>query len=185
MMRIITGRARGSKLFTLEGSNTRPTSERTKEAVFSILNLNYEGKSVLDLFAGSGQMGLEAVSRGAEKAIFVDSSKDAVEVIKKNISKTHFEKECTAVLSSYTDFLKRVCGRERYSLVFLDPPYASDFLENSLKLLTKYELLSDNAVLVCESDKPELDFDEDRFEIKAQKKYGIAHITILKLKEKD
>ena len=94
MMRIITGKARGIKLATLEGENTRPTSERAKEAVFSMLQFEIEGRAVLDLFAGSGQMGLEAVSRGAESAVFVDKSKDAIAIIGKNIEKTKLSDSC-------------------------------------------------------------------------------------------
>ncbi len=125
-------------------------------------------------------MGLEAVSRGAESAVLADSAKDAVEVIKKNVAKTHFENDATVVFSNYKDLLKR--QRAKFGLVFLDPPYASDFLEDSLKLLDEYRILEDNATLVCESDKPDIKFDGECYEIKTQKKYGIAYITILNYK---
>ena len=120
MMRIITGRARGTHLYTLEGDATRPTSERAKEAVFSMLQFELAGRAVLDLFAGSGQMALEAVSRGAERAVLVDASPKAVEIIKKNVQKTHFEAECTVLCADYTDVLRtrrhrnKTCVRLRF-----------------------------------------------------------------------
>ena len=184
MMRIITGKARGTKLNTLEGLNTRPTSERTKEAVFSMIQFDIPDSNVLDLFAGSGQMGLEALSRGAKKATFVDNSKSAINVINQNVKKTHFENESLVIASEFDPYLTRVAGREKYDLVFLDPPYASDFLKNALKCLIKYNLLSKNATVVCESGKENIfDGEEDlngKFEIIKKAKYGVAYVTIMK-----
>jgi len=119
MMRIITGRARGTHLYTLEGEATRPTSERAKEAVFSILQFEIRERAVLDLFAGSGQMALEAVSRGAKSAVLVDASPKAVDIIKKNVAKTHFEAECRVVCADYADYLTRC--REKFDQVMLSP----------------------------------------------------------------
>lgn len=185
MMRIITGKARGTKLETLEGLNTRPTSERAKEAIFSMIQFEIDDANVLDLFAGSGQMGLEALSRGANRATFVDNSKDAVAIINRNIKKTHFENESLVANSEFEQYLKRVSGKEKFDLVFLDPPYASDVLLKALNCLIEYNLLTNNATVICESGKENL-FDEDpaikeRFEIIRQAKYGVAHVTIMKL----
>lgn len=184
MMRIITGKARGTKLNTLEGLNTRPTSERAKEAVFSMIQFEIPASRVLDLFAGSGQMGLEALSRGATHATFVDNSKEAISVINHNVKKTHFENESLVVASGVEAYLKRMLGREKYDLVFLDPPYASDCLKKALKCLTEYNLLSKNAILVCESGKENIFDGEDelkeKFEIVKQTKYGVAYVTIIK-----
>ena len=184
MMRIITGRARGTKLNTLEGLNTRPTAERTKEAVFSMIQFDIPDSNVLDLFAGSGQMGLEAVSRGATRATFVDNEKSAIAVINQNVKKTHSENESHVVQSDFESYLKRVAGKEKYGVVFLDPPYASDSLIKALKCLTKYNLLAKNATVVCESGTAELFEGEaelkECFDIIKQTKYGVAHITILK-----
>ncbi len=189
MMRIITGRARGTKLFSLEGLNTRPTSERTKEAVFSMIQMEIQEGSVLDLFAGSGQMGLEALSRGAARAVFVDNSKQAVDIIKKNVVKTHFEDSSEVVLSAYTDYLRNAKGRGKFDLVFLDPPYASDFLSDAIGKLVEYDLLNNDAIVVCESGNEsvvnENSLIKERFEIKRQAKYGIAFVSIIKYRKEE
>ncbi len=183
MMRIITGRARGIKLETLDGENTRPTSERAKEAVFSMLQFDIEGRSVLDIFAGSGQMGLEAVSRGAKSAVFVDSSKDAVAIIKKNIEKTHLSEYCRVLCARAEDYIKTMRGRECFDIVFIDPPYALRAAAPILGALLDSEMIKSTSIIVCESEesdifekKPEL---ISSFDIIKQAKYGAAHITVL------
>jgi len=186
MMRIITGRARGTKLVTLEGNNTRPTSERVKEAVFSMIQFDIEGRNVLDLFAGSGQMGLEALSRGAARATFVDNSKEVLNVIKQNVAKAHFESESGVILSDAEAYLKRIAGRERFDLVFIDPPYATGVQAKMLERLIEYDLLKPTSIIVCESGEedifkaaPEL---ADKFEIIKKAKYSISYVTILNIK---
>lgn len=186
MMRIITGRARGTKLVTLEGNNTRPTSERVKEAVFSMIQFDIEGRNVLDVFAGSGQMGLEALSRGALNATFVDNSKEAINVIKQNVSKTHFEKQSQIILSDAVDYLNKIKGRESFDIVFIDPPYAVGVQAKILELLMDLELLKPTSIVICESGEedifkntPEL---IERVEIIKRAKYGISYITILNIK---
>ena len=179
MMRIITGRARGTHLYTLEGEATRPTSERAKEAVFSMLQFELAGRTVLDLFAGSGQMALEAVSRGAERAVLVDASPKAVEIIKKNVVKTHFEKECTVLCADYTDVLRtrRPGMPERFGLVVLDPPYAKRLVCPALSLLLKGDWLEDDAFVVCESAEEDIfegnEAMASHFEVRRRAKYGV------------
>ena len=186
MMRIITGRARGTHLYTLEGEATRPTSERAKEAVFSMLQFELAGRTVLDLFAGSGQMALEAVSRGAERAVLVDASPKAVEIIKKNVIKTHFEKECTVLCADYTDALRsrRPGMPERFGLVVLDPPYAKRLVRSSLELLLKGAWLEEGAYVVCESAEQDIFAGDEQlashFEVRRCAKYGVAYVTILR-----
>ena len=185
MMRIITGRARGTHLYTLEGETTRPTSERAKEAVFSMLQFELRDRVVLDLFAGSGQMGLEAISRGASRAVLVDASPKAVDIIKKNVQKTHFEKECTVLCTDYADALRshRVGMPERFGLVVLDPPYAKRLVCPALELLIKGGWLEDGAFVVCESAEENI-FEANEalakhFEVRRHAKYGVAYVTVL------
>ena len=184
MMRIITGRARGAKLFTLEGENTRPTSERVKEAVFSMIQFEIEGRAVLDLFAGSGQMALEAVSRGASEAVMIDSSKDAVGIIKKNIEKTKLGDSCQVFCADYASALSRMEGRRKFDIVFLDPPYKAGALAPALKQLRKYDLLKPTSIIVCESaDDGFLSSVGELYEVKKTARYGVACVTLLKIKE--
>ena len=151
-MRIITGSARGTRLVTAEGENTRPTSDKVKEAVFSMIQFDVEGRNVLDLFAGSGQMALEALSRGAEKATLVDSSREAAACIEENAKKTHLSGRCRIVNNTYTSYLRAAAGREKYDLIFLDPPYDSGMLPKALRALAEGELAAPGATLVCETD---------------------------------
>lgn len=187
MMRIITGRARGTKLYTLEGEQTRPTAERTKEAVFSMLQFQIADTNVLDLFAGSGQLGLEAVSRGAAHAVLCDRSKDAVEIIKKNVQKTSLGASCEVFCTDYQRFLQTVQGK-KFDIVFLDPPYALGAVPVALSLLLARQLLAENAYVVCETAKAEDVFAEDEalcnaFAVHKQMRYGAACVTILNAKE--
>jgi len=184
-MRIITGRARGVKLLTLEGSNTRPTADRTKEAIFSMLQFEIEGRSVLDLFSGSGQMALEALSRGAASAVLCDKAKEAVVIINKNAEKTRLAEFCTVVNSDHADCIQRMARMgKQFDIVFLDPPYASDLLSDALARMAQAGILKPTTTVICESGA--VDFPIPAiYEIKKQSKYGIAYITILKLKPEE
>ena len=186
MMRIITGRAKGIRLETLEGNNTRPTSERAKEAIFSMIRFDLEGREVLDLFAGSGQMGLEAVSCGAASATLVDSSKQAAAIIRKNIEKTKLADGCTLFCADVNDFLRTVKGRKKYDIVFIDPPYALRAVPSMLETLLSGEIIKPTSLVICESEESDIfegyDDLKDKFEILKSTKYGAAHITIVKPK---
>lgn len=151
-MRIITGSARGTKLVTLEGEATRPTSDKVKEALFSMIQFDLEGRNVLDLFAGSGQLGLEALSRGAAKATFIDESRQAVDVVIDNAKKTHLFEKCRISASGAIPFLKSAAGKEKYDIIFLDPPYDSALLAQSLKQMSDGSILAAGAIIVCECD---------------------------------
>lgn len=184
MMRIITGKARGTKLQTLSGEATRPTAERTKEAVFSMINFDIAGARVLDLFAGSGQLGLEALSRGAEYAVFNDSSREAAAIIRANVEKTHFTDACEVLSTDWQPVLRRFANREKFGLVFLDPPYAGGFLPKVLAKMIEWDLLSNGAVIVCESADEGDVFGGDeelknQFTIRRVARYGAACVTIL------
>jgi 16S rRNA (guanine(966)-N(2))-methyltransferase RsmD len=185
MMRIITGKARGIRLETLQGDNTRPTSERAKEAIFSMLQFDIEGREVLDLYAGSGQMGLEAVSRGAANATFVDKSKDAVAIINKNIQKTKLSEQCRVFSLDVSDYIRTVKGRKKFDIVFIDPPYSLRAVPQILSEMLKCELLKPTTIVVCESEEEDI-FENtpnlaDSFEIIKKAKYGVANITIIKM----
>ena len=184
-MRIITGKAKGTKLCTLEGEDvTRPTSERAKEAIFSMIQFEIEGRRVLDLFAGSGQLGLEAMSRGAEYAMFVDASRDAMAVVKKNAEKTHFFTECGYLVSDYRSYLRKAAGRERFDIVFLDPPYRSDDLCDALVRLHEGKTVKDTGFCVCETDREEYILGNEqvmsRYEIIKNNGYGRVRIMMLR-----
>lgn len=183
MMRIITGRARGIQLVTLEGDMTRPTSERAKMAIFSSLQFELEGRRVLDLFAGSGQMGLEAVSRGAEHAVLVDQSKDAVKVIQKNAEKTRLSEDCTVICSDFAEFLRQRRGKEPFDIVFIDPPYAMKACKAAVEALLENRLLKPHGIIVLESAEPDpLGVGTplaERFEVVKSARYGVAHVSIL------
>ena len=184
MMRIITGKARGTKLQTLAGEATRPTAERTKEAIFSIINFDIAGARVLDLFAGSGQLGLEALSRGAEYAVFNDSSREAAAIIRANAEKTRMTDSCEILSTDWQPVLRRFAGREQFGLVFLDPPYAGGFLPKVLGKMIEWDLLPGGAVIVCESANEEDVFGgneelKNQFTVRRVARYGAACVTIL------
>ena len=187
MMRIITGKARGVRLTTLAGENTRPTSERAKEAIFSMLQFEIEGREVLDLFSGSGQMGLEALSRGAKHAVLCDRSREAIDVIRSNALKTRLAPQCDIFCSDAETLLHNLRHKQRFDLVFLDPPYKLGLIPDVLKLLIDCGLLSEGAKIVCESGAPEDVFADraalaDHFEILRTTRYGVAFVTLLQVK---
>ncbi len=183
MMRIITGRARGIQLTTLEGEMTRPTSERAKEAIFSRLQFEIGGRRVLDLFAGSGQMGLEAVSRGAAHAVLVDQSKEAIAIIKKNAEKTRLAEDCTIVCSDFSEFLRARRGMDPFDIVFIDPPYPMNACRAAVEAILDARLLKPYGILVLESAEPDpLGVNTPlsaRFEVLKAARYGKACVTIL------
>ncbi len=185
MMRIITGKAKGIRLKTLEGDATRPTAERVKEAIFSMIQFDVEGRRVLDLFAGSGQLALEAVSRGAASAVLVDKSRDAVRIIEENIKKTKLEAACTVRQADCLDFLRRAKGTQ-FDLIFLDPPYASGLYAPILKALWENGMIKPHSMVICESDFEELFQTEpsltECYTIKKQSKYSKTVISILEVK---
>lgn len=162
MMRIITGSAKGKKLLSLEGDATRPTSERIKEAVFSSIQFDVEGRHVLDLFAGSGQMGLEALSRGAEKATFIDLSREAMEIVKQNAKLTGFFDKSHFLVSDWRNYIRKASGREQFDLVFVDPPYAMQCCADAAAYLAKTELIIPGAIVVLESGEEEIDLEDPR-----------------------
>ena len=177
-MRIITGIAKGARLETLEGLDTRPTAERVKESIFSMLQFEIENRKVLDLFAGSGQLGLEALSRGASVCTFVEKNLDAMEIVKKNARKTGLIDKCKILNVDYKDFLRGVKGREKYDIVLLDPPYSLKIIPEIIDSLVKYDILSDNAKIICESED-DIAYAQDGLVTVKHNKYGRVYITVL------
>ncbi len=170
-MRVITGKARGVALKTPDGMLTRPTADRVKEALFSILNFDIPGADVLDLFGGTGQLGIEALSRGARHAVFVDAREDACKLIRENLRRTKLEGEGRVVRSDYLDYLNR-CP-DQYNIIFLDPPYGEDFLETALKRITEIDILQSDGIIVTERPLgKELPMEFDGYTRSRDYKYG-------------
>ena len=153
-MRIISGSARGCKLFSLEGDSTRPTTDRVKEAMFSMIQFNMFDSTVLDLFAGSGALGLEALSRGAAYCDFVEQQKDAADIVLKNIEKTHLGEFAHLHNVSAQQFLKS-CDK-KYDVVFLDPPYNKGLCVWAVKEMCSNGFISDGGIFVCETSVDEI-----------------------------
>ena len=176
-MRVITGTARGIQLKTPEGMVTRPTTDRVKEAMFSIIHFDIPGARVLDLFGGTGQLGIEALSRGAKHAVFVDAGEPACRLIKENLKKTKLEGQGRVIRSDYLEFLSRC--RESFDIILLDPPYAEVFLENALKKITEIDILAENGIIVTERPLgKELPWEFASFDRSKDYKYGNTLVTI-------
>ena len=147
-MRVIAGKARGTVLKTPNGMQTRPTADRVKEAMFSILQFDLPGAKVLDLFGGTGQLGIEALSRGAASAVFVDQSDSACKLIKENLQKAKLDSAGKVILSDFARYL--LSCKESFDIILLDPPYAEVFLEKCLNLITEIDILHSGGIIVCE-----------------------------------
>ncbi len=176
-MRVISGTARGTTLKTPSGMSTRPTADRVKEALFSIIQFELAGARVLDLFAGTGQLGIEALSRGAKSAVFVDAADSACKLVKENLKRANFYDRGTVVRSDYLNFLKNTT--QNFDIVLLDPPYAEKFLENSLKLISEIDILQSGAIIVAERPiEKTLDLSFSGYNRSRDYKYGKTILTI-------
>ena len=176
-MRVITGKARGVALKTPVGDATRPTADRVKEAVFSMLQFELQNACVLDLFGGTGQLGIEALSRDAKHATFIDAREDACRLIRENLKRTSLQDQATVVRSDYAAYLRKC--REKFDIVFLDPPYAEEYLENSLKIITEIDILQTGGIIVTERPfGKDLCYDFDGFSRSRDYKYGNTVITL-------
>ena len=177
-MRIIAGKARGTKLYTLEGENTRPTLDRVKESLFNIIQEKIVGSSFLDVFSGSGAIGLEAASRGAKEVILCEKDKNAIKVIKKNIEKTHLE--VTLYETSFENMLEKI--NEKFDIIYIDPPYKTNLVYETVNKLINLDLLKTDSLIIVETDE------EERVEqalkklnvnIVKKRKYGRVHLIFL------
>lgn len=149
-MRVISGECKGRKLKTLPGMHTRPTSEKVKEAMFSILQFELEGRAVLDLFAGTGQLGIEALSRGAAKCVFIENDRSAMEIVRANIAACKLEDRAVAVMSDYDSYLKRTA--DKFDIILVDPPYAAGCIDKLLRRVSEFDTLNLNGIIVIESE---------------------------------
>ncbi len=181
-MRVITGKARGVTLKTPEGLQTRPTADRVKEALFSVIQFDIPNARVLDLFAGTGQLGIEALSRGARTAVFTDASEAACALIKENLRRTKLADLGKVVKTDYMSYLTHC--REQFDIIFLDPPYAEVFLENALKCISEIDILQSGGIIVTERpwDKA-LSWDFPGFTRSRNYKYGKTLITLYRKDE--
>ena len=167
-MRVISGSARGKNLESLEGLSTRPTIDRVKEGIFSSIQFLVPGAKVLDLFAGSGQMGIECLSRGSEKAVFVDSNRDAVNIVIKNIKNCGLFDKARVVNMDSKDFLRTT--KDSFDIVFLDPPYNMGILDEILPKVC--EILAEDGIIIAESELGWKPAEVDGLKLKKQYKYG-------------
>ena len=174
-MRVIAGTARNRKLNTLDGDDVRPTIERTKEAIFSAIQFEIEGADVLDLFAGSGQLGIEALSRGANSATFVDSSRQSIEVVRKNVQSVGFS-DCSRILNTQAESFVKTTP-QKFHIAFLDPPYSKGILQKILPDVEK--IMTQGSIIVCEHPFSEQMPDTvGRFTNKRRYKYGKVAVSI-------
>jgi 16S rRNA (guanine(966)-N(2))-methyltransferase RsmD len=178
-LRVISGTARGLRLKSLEGSDTRPTLDNVKEAIFSMLFTNCRDATVLDLFAGSGAMGIEALSRGAKEAVFADLNPKACAVVRENLEKARMADRARVVNTDAKKYLE-TAGKNgmKFDLIFLDPPYALGLLDDALKLISEYNLLSEGGLVVCEFDSG-TKVDIQDFNLTKDKRYGRVCVNIL------
>ena len=183
-MRVITGSARGRKLKDLEGLETRPTTGRVKEGIFNIIQFDVEGGRILDLFAGTGQLGVEALSRGAASAVFVDQRREAALVIKENLKLTGLGHRARVVCGDAFSFLKS--ANERFDIIFLDPPYASGLLEDALKNISGFDILSNHGIIICESSlEQDMPFIPPPLFLHRNYRYGKTKVTTYHREEKE
>ena len=185
-MRIISGKARGTKLYTLEGENTRPTLDRVKESIFNIIQSEIEGSKILDLFAGSGAIGLEFLSRGAESVIFCDNSKEAINIIKKNIEKTHMEGKAQVLNLDFEKCLENN-AKEKFDIIYLDPPYNTNYIYKAINKILELNIAKEKCLIIIETDdekRIEQEIKNTEIEIVDKRKYGRATIIFLKKPER-
>lgn len=178
-MRVISGIARGRKLLAPAGENTRPTADRTKESLFNIINLQIRNKTVLDLFSGSGALGIEALSRGAQFCVFVEKDPIAADIIRKNLTATGFFDKSAIFECDVYGFLK-TCNKT-FDFVFMDPPYDKNLIPPAIELICKKLLLSSNGIIAAETDSNEvLPASIENVNLYDSRKYGKARLNFYK-----
>ena len=178
-MRIITGSARGRNLRTLEGMHTRPTTDKVKQAMFNVVQYDIEGRQVLDLFGGSGQLGLEAASRGAAAVTIVENDRKAQQIIGENIRTCKLEDRCRLVAGDGITYLGRQ-KKESFDLIFLDPPYGGMLLNRALAEICRIDILRQGGIILCESAaEDKLDELPHPYQVQKTYRYGRICLTVV------
>ncbi len=179
-MRVITGSARGTRLNAPEGMDVRPTTDKVKESIFNIVQFELPDREILDLFAGSGQLGIEALSRGAAHATFVDSSERSLKFVRENLEKTHLTEKATVRKAECRQFLSTT--RDTFDVAFLDPPYRKQMLDTVLPLLVPH--MSEGGVILCETAaEEELPETVENFKVYKEYRYGKIKLTVYRAEE--
>lgn len=194
-MRVISGKARGTKLNTIDEISTRPTLDRVKESLFNIIQNDIIDKNVLDLFAGSGALGIEALSRGAKYAVFCDINKDATTIINENLNKTKLITKSTVYNMPYQKAIEKILiSKTKFDIIFLDPPYKLNLACDATKLIIQNNLLNENGTIIVETDEKDRDLKEltelitseneklQKIEIVDERKYGRANLIFLRVR---
>lgn len=178
MLRVIAGSARGTKLFCPEGLSVRPTHDRVKEALFSMLMNHVNGASVLDLFTGTGALAIEALSRGAAQAVLVDCAEKSLSVARENLNKTRLSDKARLIKSDYMTFLQNT--DMQFDLIFLDPPYQGEYLKNALAVIAEKKLLAPGGLIYSETEGEPPEEATGLFSVVRDKNYGRARVLLLK-----
>lgn len=180
-MRVISGTAKGTKLSSIESLSTRPTLDRVKEPLFSIIQIYIEDANVLDLFAGSGALGIETLSRGAKHCSFCDKSYESVKMLKQNLNKTRLEEKSTIYIEDFKKCIKKL--NEQFDIIFIDPPYKMDIGVESIKMILEYKLLTKDGIIILETDEKERELKElenTNIEVLDVRKYGRVNLLFLR-----
>ena len=177
-MKIISGLYKGRVLEGFDIDGTRPTMDRVKESLFATIQNKIPNSTVLDLFSGSGNLGIEALSQGASKAYLVDNNKKAINTIEKNINKLKIE-NVEIIKNDYKEAIKDF-SKEQFDLIFLDPPYKTNYIEESIKLIEKYNILKEDGIIICESDNLDKIVYSNVYKAVKEKKYGDKYVVLLR-----
>ena len=186
-LRVISGKARGLKLDTPKNQDVRPTTDRVKESLFNMINSYIMDSNILDLFAGTGSLGIECLSRGAKNCVFVDKSKDSINIVRSNVKKARVENESTILNVDFKDAVKRLSTQnQKFDVIFMDPPYYENMFIECLKSIDKFNLLDEDGIIVVEHDTKDLFEDSiGRLNKSREKKYGNTTLTFYKLEDQD
>lgn len=177
-MKIISGYLKGRKIYGFDINGTRPTMDRVKESLFAMIQDYISDSICLDLFSGSGNLGIEAISEGAKYSYLVDNNKESICVIKKNIIDLKIDDKVEILNMDYKNAIEKIS--KKVDLIFLDPPYKTDYIEEAIKLIDKYQILNDNGLIICESSNLDKIIYGNNYEVIKSKKYGDKWVVIIK-----